>query len=186
MSKDPHLRGVFRIEATAIIFAAPIFVAALSMPLLKQRVGLHRRSAIVAGFVGVLIVLQPGAESLQTASLLALAAAAVNALVMMSARWIDERDGFWTMTFYMTLFSGLACAFTLAGEWPPVARSDIGVFLGMAVAEPLGIALISHALRISDAAVVGPFDYTALIWATALGCVFWGAVPGAAATSGRS
>lgn len=165
-------------EATSIIFAAPIFVATLSMPLLKQRVGLHRGIAVVVGFVGVLIVLQPGAETLQTASLLALAAAAVNALVMMSARWIDHRDGFWTMTFYMTLFSGLACTFTLVGDWPSVARSDVGLFVGMAVAGTLGIALISHAFRVADAAVVAPFDYTALIWATALGWMFWGDVPG--------
>jgi drug/metabolite transporter (DMT)-like permease len=164
-------------EATSIIFAAPIFVAALSMPLLKQRVGARRGLAIAAGFAGVLIVLQPGTDTLQTASLLALAAAAVNALVMMSARWIDERDGFWTMTFYMTLFSGLACAFTLFGDWPTFARSDVWLFLGMAVAGTLGIALISHAFRIADAAVVAPFDYTALIWATALGWLFWGAVP---------
>ncbi len=167
-------------EATSIIFAAPIFVAALSMPLLKQHVGLQRGLAVVVGFAGVLIVLQPGAETLQTASLLALAAAVVNALVMMSARWIDERDSFWTMTFYMTLFSSLACAFTLTGEWPPFARSDVGLFIGMAVAGTLGIALISHAFRISDAAVVAPFDYTALIWATALGWIFWGAIPGLA------
>ncbi|MGP1393976.1 MAG: DMT family transporter [Inquilinaceae bacterium] len=165
-------------EATSIIFAAPIFVAALSMPLLKQRVGLQRGLAVVAGFTGVLIVLQPGADTLKTAALLALAAAAVNALVMMSARWIDQRDGFWTMTLYMTLFSGVACAFTLAGDWPTVARSDVGLFLGMAVAGTLGIALISHAFRISEAAVVAPFDYTALIWATALGWALWGAVPG--------
>lgn len=165
-------------EATSIIFAAPIFVAALSMPLLKQRVGKKRAVAIAAGFAGVLIVLQPGTDTLQTASLLALAAAAVNALVMMSARWIDERDGFWTMTLYMTLFSGLACAFTLFGDWPTFARPDVWLFLGMAVAGTLGIALISHAFRIADAAVVAPFDYTALIWATALGWLFWGAVPG--------
>lgn len=165
-------------EATSIIFAAPIFVAALSMPLLKQRVGLQRGLAVLAGFAGVLIVLQPGADTLKTASLLALAAAAMNALVMMSARWVDACDGFWTMTLYMTLFSALACAFTLAGDWPTVSRSDAGLFLGMAVAGTLGVALISHAFRISDAAVVAPFDYTALFWATVLGWMFWGAVPG--------
>lgn len=165
-------------EATSIIFAAPVFVAALSMPLLKQRVGLTRGVAIAVGFVGVLIVLQPGAATLQMASFLALAAAFLNALVMMSARWIDERDDFWTMTLYMTLFSGLFCAFTLATDWPSIGITDLAYFSGMAVAGTLGIALISQAFRMSDAAVVAPFDYTALIWATAFGWIIWGTVPG--------
>lgn len=167
-------------EATSIIFAAPIFVAALSMPLLRQRVGIQRGFAVVAGFIGVLVLLQPGSATLQTASLLALAAAAVNALVMMSARWIDERDGFWTMTFYMTLFSGFASAFTLTRDWPTVELFDLGLFLGMAIAGTLGIGMISHAFCMGDAAVVAPFDYTALIWATILGWIFWGAIPGPA------
>jgi len=171
-------------ESTAIIFAAPIFVTALSMPLLRQHVGRRRGFAVATGFAGVLIVLRPGADTLQMASLLALAAAVLNALVMMSARWIDERDGFWTMTFYMTLFSTLACTFTLTAEWPPIARSNVILFLGMAFAGTLGIALMSQSFRMADAAVVAPFDYTALIWATVLGWFFWGAVPEPAVYAG--
>lgn len=164
-------------EATSIIFAAPIFVAILSMPLLKQRVGFQRGIAVALGFAGVLIVIQPGAATLQTASLLAIAAAFLNALVMMSARWIDERDGFWTMTLYMTLFSGLFCSFALATEWPSIQTADVALFVGMAIAGTLAIALISQAFRMANAAVVAPFDYTALIWATALGWIFWGNIP---------
>lgn len=164
-------------EATSIIFAAPIFVAALSMPLLKQRAGFTRGVAIAVGFLGVLIILQPGSATLQIASFVALAAAFLNALVMISARWIDDRDGFWTMTLYMTLFSGLFCVFTLATDWPSIGITDLAYFVGMAVAGTFGIALISQAFRMSDATVVAPFDYTALIWATAFGWIIWGTVP---------
>lgn len=165
-------------EATALIFTAPIFVAALSWPLLGQRVGGVRLTAILVGFVGALIAVKPGAETMQAASLLALGAALVNALVMMSARLIDPRDGFWTMTFYMTLLSGLFCAFTLGADWPPVRVGDVGLFALMAAAGTLGIALITQAFRMGDAAAVAPFDYTALIWATAIGWAVWGTVPG--------
>lgn len=164
-------------EATAIIFAAPIVVAALSVPLLKQRVGPLRGAAVAIGFAGVLVILQPGAATLQTASLLAIAAAFLNALIMMSARWIDESDGFWTMTFFMTLFSGVFCAFTLATDWPTLGVTDFGQFGAMTVAGTLGIALMSQAFRLADAAVAAPFDYTALIWATLFGWLIWGAVP---------
>ena len=165
-------------EATALIFTAPIFVAALSWPLLGQRVSGARLAAIVVGFVGALIAVRPGAETMQTASLLALGAALVNALVMMSARLIDPRDGFWTMTFYMTLLSGLLCAFTLAADWPPIQARDVGFFALMGAAGTLGIALITQAFRMGDAAAVAPFDYSALIWATVIGWAVWGAVPG--------
>lgn len=165
-------------EATAIIFTAPIFVAALSMPLLGQRVGRLRLAAVAVGFGGALIAIRPGTEAMQPASLLALLAAFVNALVMISARWIDARDGFWTMTVWMTLLSGVLCAHTLAGDWSAL-DGEAGLMLGaMAVAGTLGIALITQAFRIGDAAAVAPFDYTALIWASVIGWVAWGTVPG--------
>ena len=165
-------------EATALIFTAPIFVAALSWPLLGQRVGGVRLAAILVGFLGALIAVRPGAETMQAASILALGAALVNALMMISARLIDPRDGFWTMTFYMTLLSGLLCAFTLADDWPPIRAGDVGLFVLMAAAGTLGIALITQAFRMGDAAAVAPFDYTALIWATVIGWAVWGTIPG--------
>ena len=165
-------------EATALIFTAPIFVAALSWPLLRQRVSGARLAAVGAGFVGALIAVQPGAETMQTASALALGAALVNALVMMSARWIEQHDGFWTMTFYMTLFSGALCAFTLGMDWPSIQMEDAAMFALMAGAGTLGIALITQAFRMGDAAAVAPFDYTALIWASAIGWAVWGTAPG--------
>lgn len=164
-------------EATALIFTAPIFVAALSWPLLGQRVGRARLAAVAAGFLGALIAMQPAAETLQVASLLALGAALVNALVMMSARLIDPRDGFWTMTFYMTLLSGFLCAFTLVADWAPIRAGDAWLFALMAAAGTLGIAFITQAFRMGDAAAVAPFDYTALIWATVIGWAVWGTVP---------
>ena len=166
------------VEATAIIFTAPIFVAALSVPLLGQRVGELRLAAVATGFVGALIAIRPGTEAMQPASLMALLAAFLNALVMMSARWIDARDGFWTMTVWMTLFSGVLCAPTLAADWSGL-DGEAGLLLGaMAVAGTLGIALITQAFRMGDAAAVAPFDYTALIWASVIGWMVWGTVPG--------
>lgn len=115
---------------------------------------------------------------MQVASLLALGAGLVNALVMISARLIDPRDGFWTMTFYMTVLPGLLCAFTLATDWSPIRAGDVGLLALMAAAGTLGIALIAQAFRMGDAAAVAPFDYTALMWATAIGWAVWGTVPG--------
>lgn len=164
-------------EATALMFTAPIFVAALSLPLLGERVGTARLAAVGMGFLGALIAMRPGAETMQAASLLALGAALLNAIVMMSARWIDAQDGFWTMTFYMALFSAVFSAFSLAQDWAVFGAFEAMLFVSMAAAGTLGIALIAQAFRIGEAAAVAPFDYTALVWATVIGWLVWGTVP---------
>ena len=165
-------------EATSFIFTAPIFVAALSMPLLRQRVSAARVAAICTGFIGAVIVLQPGTGSLQLASFLALGAAFLTALIMISARWIDSGDRFWTMTFFMTLLSGMFCAFVLVSDWPEIEAADLVLIFAMAVAGTLGIALVTEAFRIGEASAVAPFDYTAMIWASLFGWMFWGSIPG--------
>lgn len=164
-------------EATALVFASPIVVAALSALFLKEHVGWGRAAAVFTGFVGILIIVQPGAATFQTASLLAFGAAVLYALVMLSARWIDERDSIWTMMLYMTLFSGVLAAFTVFMPWPAPEFADIFLFLGTAVAGTFGLALISQAFRMAPASVVAPYDYTALIWASLLGWLIWGVVP---------
>lgn len=171
------LRSLPLAEATALVFASPLVVAALSALLLKEHVGWERATAVAVGFVGVLIIIQPGAETFQAASLLAVGAAVFYALVMVSARWIDKRDSIWTMMLYMTLFSGLLAAFTVFSAWPTFEFTDVLLFLGTAVAGTLGLALISQAFRMAPAAVVAPYDYTALIWASLLGWLIWGVVP---------
>lgn len=165
-------------EATTYIFTAPIFIAVLSVPLLRQRVRMANLIVICAGFGGVLMVLQPGTDSLRQGSLLAISAALLTALTMISARWIDPGDRFWTTTFFMTLLSGVICAFSFATDWPTIDLPNLGLIASMAAAGTLGIALITEAFRVGDAAAVAPFDYTALIWATLFGWLFWGTVPG--------
>ena len=81
------------------------------------------------------------------------------------------------MTFYMTLLPGLLCTFTLAADWPPTRAGDVGLFALMVAAGTIGIALITQAFRMGDAAAVAPFDYTALIWTTMIGWAVWGTVP---------
>lgn len=172
------LRTLPLAEATALVFASPLVVAGLSAPLLKEHVGWGRAAAIIVGFVGVLIIVRPGAATFQVASLLAVEASVLYALVMVSARWIDKRDSLWTMMFYMTVFAAVFSAFTVFGEWPTPIFSDVFLFLGTAVAGTLGLALISQAFRMAPAAVVAPYDYTALLWASLLGWLIWGVVPG--------
>jgi drug/metabolite transporter (DMT)-like permease len=165
-------------EATALVFAAPIFITALSVPLLGEVVGWRRWGAVVLGFVGVLIVVQPGSSAFQPASLLPVGVALLYALFMISARWIGASEGLWTMMLFVVLFPMIYAAPFALWLWTPVRIEDLWLFVTIAICGSLGITLIGQAFRLAPAAVVAPFDYTSLIWATALGWFIWGDVPG--------
>jgi drug/metabolite transporter (DMT)-like permease len=140
-------------------------------------VGARRWAAIATGFVGVLMVTRPGAAAFQAASGLALAATAFYALVMLSAKWIDPRDSARTVMLYLTLAAALLSSFAVFIPWPQPQATDAPLFLAAAVVGSLGITLITQAFRMAPAAVVAPFDYTALVWAGVLGWLVWGDVP---------
>lgn len=180
------LRTLPLAEATALIASAPLFIAALSAPLLGERVRAPQWAAVAVGFAGVLVVTRPGAAAFQTASLLALAAAALYALVMLSAKWIDRRDGASTVMLHLTLAAALLSSPAAFAPWPETRASDALLFLAMAVAATLGVTLLTQAFRMAPAAVVAPFDYTALLWAGVLGWLVWGEAPDAATLAGAA
>jgi drug/metabolite transporter (DMT)-like permease len=164
-------------EATALVFSAPIFITALSVPLLGEGVGWKRWSAVLLGFAGVLVIVQPGGAAFQPASLLVVGTAFLYALFMISARWIGRDEGLWTMMFFVMLFPMLYAAPFAVAFWAPIEVGDLPLFLAIAVCGSLGITLIGQAFRLAPAAVVAPFDYTALVWATGLGWLLWGDIP---------
>lgn len=173
-------------EATALVFSAPIFITALSVPLLGETVGWRRWLAVLVGFIGVLIIVQPGAATFQPASLYVIGTAVLYALFMISARLLGPRESIWTMMFFVMLFPMLyATPFAMA-VWVPVAAADLPFFAAQAIFGALGITLIGQAFRLAPAAIVAPFDYTALIWASLLGWFIWGDTPGAWTLAGAS
>jgi drug/metabolite transporter (DMT)-like permease len=150
-------------EATALIFAAPIFITALSVPLLRERVGPRRWTAVLVGFLGVLVIVRPGGAAFQPASLYVVGTALSYALFMISARWIDRRESAWTMTVYVVLFPLLYSALAAPFSWAPLQGAHLPLFLAMAVFGTLGMMLMTQAFRQAPAAIVAPFEYTALM-----------------------
>jgi drug/metabolite transporter (DMT)-like permease len=171
------LQSVGLAEATALFFAAPFFIAALSVPLLGEHVGWRRWSAVLVGFAGVVIIVRPGAAAFEPASLFAVAAALLYGVGMISVRWLDRGESIWTMMLYAVLFPTLFSGIVVVPQWQMPELSHLPVFLGMAVFGTLGITLTSHAFRLAPAAIVAPFDYTALIWASGLGWLLWNEIP---------
>lgn len=164
-------------EATALVFSAPIFITALSVPLLGETVGWRRWLAVLIGFIGVLIIVRPGGATFQAASLYVIGTAALYALFMLSARFLGPRESMWTMMFFVMLFPMLYAVPFAVMVWVPVHLVDLPLLLALAVFGTLGITLIGQAFRFAPAAVVAPFDYTALIWASLFGWLIWGDTP---------
>lgn len=171
-------------EATAIAFAAPLFVTALSVFILKERVDGKRWVAVLAGFAGVLIVVRPGTQAFQPATLLPLTTALLYAVMMITARGINRAEGMLTTTFYIVVGQLVCSAIGLPWVWRAPAVEDLPYFGAVALFSTLGLALITQGFRIGPASVVAPFDYTGLVWATILGWIFWREAPDAYAYLG--
>lgn len=171
-------------EATAISYAAPMFVTALSVLVLKDRVDGARWLAVCAGFAGVLVIVQPGSASFQPAALLPLTTALLYALMMITARAIGRGEGMLTTMFYIVA-AQLVCSAVLAPWfWTEVLWGDLPRFAAVAVFSTLGLTFITQGFRIGPASVVAPYDYTGLLWATLLGWLIWRDAPGLAVCVG--
>ena len=173
-------------EATVLAFAAPVFITALAALVLKDPVGWRRWSAVLVGFVGVLVVVRPGFAAFQMVSLFPVATAVLYAVLMLSARFVDPRESVWTLMLYLVGAGTVVSALALPFVWVPVRPEDIGLFLGIAFFGTIGVTMLTQAFRLAPAATVAPLDYTALIWATLIGWLVWGEIPDLATYAGAA
>ena len=164
-------------EAFAITFAGPIFITALSVPILGERVGVRRWSAVLVGLVGVVMILRPGAAVFQPEALWALTAALCYAFVMLTTRKLARRDGTLTILFWTAFSSTLITAGALPFDWTPPTAVDWGLFALLGLTGSCTMFLMAQAYRHAPAAVVAPFDYTLLIWGVILGWLIWQELP---------
>ncbi|MFG6665598.1 DMT family transporter [Halomonas sp. HNIBRBA4712] len=164
-------------EATAIAFVAPLFVTLLSVPLLGERIAPPVLMASLLGFVGVVIVVRPGAGALGPGALSMIAAAMFYALTMITARRYGARENLWALLFYVSLIPMLLSATTLFWVWQTPQGWQWAGFLASGVLGVGAIGFITLAFRYAPAAIAAPFDYTALLWAVLLGWWFWGELP---------
>ncbi|WP_133121958.1 DMT family transporter [Pleomorphomonas carboxyditropha] len=172
-------------DATAISFVAPVFVMALSIVFLGEIVGVRRWLAALVGFIGVLIIVQPGTSSFHYASIFTLVAAFVGAFSTILTRKA-ARDRAETMMVWTSVI-GLSVTTVLV--WPEIGQTSWHEFaFGMAggVFFAFGQVCCVFAYRMAPASLLAPFSYMQMISATGLSFVVWGIVPGPATTVGAS
>ncbi|MDA7948827.1 MAG: DMT family transporter [Hyphomicrobiaceae bacterium] len=163
-------------EVTVISQATPLFVAALAVPILKESVGWRRWSAIVVGFVGVIVALGPVGQ-IGLPGLVVVAGTLLWAVTILTVRTLGRTDSPATTTFYYMVLGTLIAGAAQPWVWktPP---SDLWIlFVAAAVFGAAGQLLIAHALRIGEASIVTPFNYTAIVWGVAVDFFLWNVFP---------
>jgi len=164
-------------DATAINFTAPIFATILSFLVLKEFVGVHRWTAVLVGFAGVLVVARPGGSSLPALGVaIALAAAISQAAVTTTLRHLQKSETVAAIVFWFAIAGSIAGSILMlffghAHEWQAIAFAIAGGLLG-----GFGQLFMTASLRAPVSAVT-PFDYLQIIAATAFGWLLFSDVP---------
>lgn len=172
------LRGMPLAGAYTLFFIAPLVITALSGPMLGERVGPRRWTAIAIGLAGVLVVLRPTGEGLASLPALAvLVAATAYAISAVLVRVAHRTDSTQSLVFWMIVMTAFGAGALAWPQWLPLRADDAWVIAGVGIAGFLGQVAITEAFRWGEASVVAPFEYSALAWGLALDLLVWGVLP---------
>jgi drug/metabolite transporter (DMT)-like permease len=164
-------------DAFAIAFAAPLFITALSVPVLGEHVGIRRWGAVIFGFAGVLVVVEPGTASFRIEALLPLGAAFSYAIAMLIGRIMTRDMSTPAIMFWPSLGAAAAMLFLMPLQWQTPTLPDAGLFLFMGLIGTAGMSLITQGYRHAPAAVIAPFDYSVLVWGVIIGWLVFHDIP---------
>jgi drug/metabolite transporter (DMT)-like permease len=164
-------------EVYAIIFATPLVITAMSIPILGEQVGWRRWLAILVGLGGVIVVLGPGTTTLSLGHFATLVAVFTGGFISITLRKIgnDERTG--TLMFYPTATNILLMLPLLPGVWITPDAPALAMSAGMAVFGYGGMMFLLAAYRRASAAVVAPMQYSQMLWAVLYGALFFNEMP---------
>ena len=166
------------VEALTLGFTAPLMVTALSVPFLGDHVGWRRWTAVVTGFIGVLIILRPGSAEITLASVAVLFAAFAYACTAITSRHLAATESSYSLSVYAVTGPMLVSA-TLVNEtnWQMPDGSGWGLFLLAGACSVVTWTGIVGAYRRAAPAILAPFEYTALIGGALAGYLIWDEVP---------
>ncbi len=172
-------------QSTALSFSAPLFMTALSALILREPVGLFRWGAVAVGFAGVLIMVHPDpAHFAGIGVVFAMVSAIGTAGAMIAIREIGRTEPGPTIVFYFTLAGTVLGLASLPFGWVLPDLPTLGLLVAAGLIGGTGQLLLTEALRRAEVAVVAPFDYTQIVWASLLGYFVWQEKPQALTLAG--
>ena len=164
-------------EATAIGFVAPLFITVLSVPILKEKVGMHRCSAVIVGLIGVIIIVRPGGSFWHLVSIMPLIGALFFALFQILTRLLSTTEKTHTTLFYTGLgglgWSSLIMPFV----WVTPTPIHILVFVATGILGALAHLCMINAFDYAEASLLAPYNYTKLLWVSVFGYFVFDDIP---------
>ena len=173
-------------DATAIGFVSPLFITALSIPILGEQVGMRRWAAIAVGLIGVLLVVRPGTGAFQPAAILPILSALAWAAGIILTRKISGTDGTNTTLIYTAVSALVVISLIVPFNWVTPSLGQIGLGLVYGIFASGGQWLVVLSYHRAGASVLAPLTYSQLVWASALGFLIFNTVPDAWTLAGAA
>ena len=164
-------------DAVAISFVSPLFVTLLSILILKEKVGWRRIAAVMVGFVGVLIIVRPGASTFSPGSLWALLGSLSWSVGFIVTRRLGMKDPVLTTSLISTVAGAITLTFTLPFVWQPVAWEIWAAVILFAMVNLVAQTMLITATIRAEASLLAPFTYVQMVGAVGLGYLIFGDLP---------
>jgi len=164
-------------EVYALIFAAPLIITVLAIPVLGESVKFYRWLAVVFGFCGVLVVLGPHHQQITAGHIAGILAACCTAVTAVITRLIGSRESSLTLIVYPLLVNLTLCGIAMIWVYQPMPGIVLLTMGGIGMLAVAGQALLIYAYRNAPAQFVAPFQYSQMVWAVVIGGLFFDEVP---------
>ena len=164
-------------DATAIQFAMPLMITALSVVLLGERVGPWCWSAVAAGFVGILFIAAPTGNVPWLGTIVALSAAFTGACAQIMVRHLGKTEHALTIVFYFSFLGTIVCGLALPFFWTPPSAQALFYMVMTGLAGSIAQVLVTKAYAEAPAAFVSPFGYLGILFAAFFGWLIWADIP---------
>ncbi|MDH3449124.1 MAG: DMT family transporter [Gammaproteobacteria bacterium] len=165
-------------EAVSILHTAPLFMTALSVILLREKVGARRWTAVILGFIGMMIVVRPGAEMLASGSLYMLTAAFLIGCTTIIIRHLGKIDDPVCITFYFTMTGVVVSIAGMAIQgWIPPSPADLSLLVTVGLFGGMAQYLMTLSYRHLAVGIVSPLKYLTIVFGGCIAYLVWGEVP---------
>ena len=171
------LRNLPLATVTSISFAAPIFTTLLSIFLLKEKVGAYRWAAVFVGFIGVLVITQPGYSNLNTFYLFPIIFCIGMSYVAITIRKLSSTEPVWLISFFFSLAITVLGILSIPFGWIIPSFNDFILLCSIGILGGTANLLLSQSYKLSEVSLVTPLKYLGLIFAITFGYFIWGEVP---------
>ncbi|MEM6479595.1 MAG: DMT family transporter [Pseudomonadota bacterium] len=164
-------------QTYAILFASPLLITLLAIPILGEKVGIRRGIAVIVGLCGVFVVLRPGATDLGPGHLAAMICAISGSFASIVVRKIGREERSIVLILYPLMANFILMGALMPVVYVPMPVEHLGLFFAVAALAMVAMLLLIAAYKAGEAAIVAPMQYSQILWATIFGLLFFGERP---------